>query len=155
MTPVATLVTGAPCSGKSTYVDRCRQPGDLVVCFDQLIMALGGDEDHHHPGLLKGYAFEARDAVVRRWVYKRDIPLWVINTAPRRRDREKYIKIGFRVVTMDADEKTCMARARAERPADWLEYVHRYFEQYEPPLTTDPVTASSDARPLASVSRRW
>ncbi len=155
MTPTATLVTGPPCSGKNTYVARCKQPGDLVVDFDALIMALGGDESHNHPGLLKGYAFEARDAVIRRWAYKRDTDVWVIGTCPRRSDREKFTRQGFRVVTMDADEKTCVQRARAERPVEWLEYVHRYFQQYEAPLDSEGVLSASDVPPIASVSRRW
>ena len=155
MTATATLVCGPPCGGKNTYVDRCRQPGDLVVDFDALIRALGGDESHNHPTELKGYAFEARDAVIRRWVYKRDTDIWVIGTCPRRRDREKFTRQGFRVVTMDTDEKTCMIRARAERPYEWIEYVHRYFVQYEAPLDTESVLPASDAPPISAVSRRW
>lgn len=155
MTATATLITGAPCSGKNTWVDRCRQPGDLVVDFDALILALGGDESHNHPQELKGYAFEARDAVIRRWAYKRDTDIWVIGTCPKRSDREKFTRQGFRVVTMDADEKTCMRRARAERPVAWQEYVHRYFQQYEAPLSPDDVLSAADVPPLSSVSRRW
>lgn len=155
MTAMATLVTGAPCSGKNTYVNRCRQPGDLVVDFDALIMAIGGDETHNHPQELKGYAFEARDAVIRRWAYRRDTDIWVIGTCPRRKDREKFTKLGFRVITMDASEKTCMTRARAERPLEWQEYVHRYFVQYEAPVETDHVLSAADVPPVASVSRRW
>jgi hypothetical protein len=126
-----------------------------VVCFDQIIMAIGGDESHNHPESLKKYAFEARDAVVRRWTGKRDVDIWVIGTCPKRSDRDKFVKWGFRVVTMDADEKTCIRRAREERPSAWAEYVHRYFRQYEPPLSTDEVLSASDVPPLASLSRRW
>lgn len=126
-----------------------------MVDFDALIMALGGDESHNHPQELKGYAFEARDAVIRRWTYKRDTDIWVIGTCPKRSDREKFTRQGFRVVTMDADEKTCMRRARAERPVAWQEYVHRYFIQYEAPLAAEDVLSAADVPPLSSVSRRW
>lgn len=152
---MATLVTGAPCSGKNTYVSRCKQPGDLVIDFDALIMALGGDVSHNHPQLLKGYAFEARDAVIRRYIARRDTDIWVIGTAPRRRDRDKFIRRGFRVVTMEADMATCLQRARDERPVEWQEYVRRYFKQYEPPLTKDQVVSITETPPRASVSRRW
>ena len=126
-----------------------------MVDFDALIMALGGDESHNHPQLLKGYAFEARDAVIRRWAYKRDTDIWVIGTCPRRSDREKFTKQGFRVVTMDTPKSVCMDRARAERPGEWQEYVHRYFVQYEEPVGAEHVLPSTTLPPVASVSRRW
>lgn len=152
----ATLVTGAPCSGKNTYVDQHRRPGDLVVDYDALMMALSGGQLHQHSREIRSYAYDARDAVIRRWIRKRDTSIWVINSAPKRSMRAYYRGQGFDVITMEATEETCLARARAERPPQWQDYVRRYFREYE----SDLVAAALDAvealsAPSSDNSRRW
>jgi len=156
---IATLVTGAPCSGKNTYVDQNKQPGDLVVDYDAIMAVLSGHDVHQHSAAIRSYAYDARDAVIKRWMRKRDLSIWVINSAPKRSMREYYRGQGFVVVTMDAGLETCLARARAERPAAWQEYVRRYFREYEP----DPSPAYELAEELVDAlkppgtenSRRW
>ncbi len=152
----ATLVCGAPCSGKNTYVEQHRRPGDLVVDYDALMAALSGGQLHDHSREIRSYAFDARDAVVRRWMRKRDTSVWVINSAAKRKMREYYRGQGFTVVTMSAGLETCLARARAERPPAWQDYVRRYFKDYE----SDLVAAALDAvetlsAPSSDNSRRW
>lgn len=155
----AVLVTGSPCSGKNTYVSRHARPGDLVVDYDAIMIALSGHPSHQHEAALKRYVYEARDAVVRTWMKRRDVAIWVINSAPKRSLREHYRRQGFTVVTMDAGESTCLARARAERPAAWQEYVRRYFREYEPDVSPAYALAEElvDAlkAPEAENSRRW
>lgn len=153
MTVTATLVAGPPCSGKNYYVAHHKDTGDLVVDFDALMYAVGGDDYYSHPAALKRYVYEARDAVLRTWLGRKDVDLWVVLGAPKRADREWYARRGFRVVVMDADRATCLRRARLERPRLWQQYVANYFTAFEAPPVTDPVPAG--APPLASVSRRW
>lgn len=128
------LVAGPPCSGKNRYVDEHRRPGDLVIDFDALITALGGSGSHDQPEQLKRYAFEARDAVMAAYELRRDVDVWVILGAPRRRDRDKFLRRGYRVVVLDTDMDTCLARARAERPPEWQDYVRNWFSRFEPDL---------------------
>jgi predicted kinase len=155
----ATLVTGAPCSGKNTYVDQHRKEGDLVVDYDALMMALSGGQLHQHSREIRSYAYDARDAVLRRWMRKRDTSIWVINSAPKRSMRDYYRGQGFEIVTMTAGLEACLARARAERPPAWQEYVRRYFRDYEPDrsavyeLAEELVDALKP--PDAENSRRW
>jgi len=155
----ATLITGSPCSGKNTYVSQHARPGDLIVDYDAIMMALSGHDSHQHSAALKGYVYDARDAVIKRWMRKRDIPIWVINSAPKRSLREHYRRQGFTVVTMDASLETCLSRARAERPRTWQDYVRRYFREYEPDVSPAYELAEElvDAlkAPEAENSRRW
>lgn len=147
----ATLVTGSPCSGKNVYVDQHRRPGDLVVDYDALMTALCGQETHQHNTELKRYVYEARDAVVRTWMKRRDVDIWVINSAAKRSMREYYRAQGFEIVTMTAGLETCLSRARAERPREWQDFVRRYFREYERDEAPQPVPAV----PSADNSRRW
>jgi predicted kinase len=155
----ATLVTGAPCSGKNTYVAQHIQPGDLLVDYDAIMSALSGHDSHQHSAALKRYVYDARNAVVKTWMKRRDVPVWVINSAPKRSLREHYRNQGFDVVTMSAGLETCLARARAERPPAWQEYVRRYFREYEPDRS--PVYALAEELvdalrpPETENSRRW
>lgn len=155
----ATLVTGSPCSGKNTYVSQHARPGDLVVDYDAIMIALSGHPSHQHEESLKRYVYEARDAVVRTWMKRRDVSIWVINSAPKRSLREHYRRQGFDVVTMSATLETCLSRARAERPRAWQDYVRRYFREYEPDVSPAYALAEElvDAlkAPEAENSRRW
>ena len=40
------VITGAPCSGKSTYIKEHKGKGDLVVDYDEIAFCLGSDESH-------------------------------------------------------------------------------------------------------------
>lgn len=130
-------------------------PGDLVIDYDALMAALSGQDVHDHEAALKPYVYEARDRVLRKWELSKDVDLWLIYGAPKRADRDRYARHGFRVVIMDTDERTCMRRARDERPEGWWKFVHRWFRDYEPPLTTDQIERASDEPAPPHVSRRW
>lgn len=151
----ATLVAGPPCSGKTTFVNKRRKPGDLVVDYDAIMAALTGEAVHEHREEVKRYVYEARDAVLRRWRNRRDVDLWVTATAPTRKDRERYERYGFRVIILDTDERTCVQRALDERPREWVAYIHRWFQEYESPAPAEQVTHQEDIPPAAHVSRRW
>jgi predicted kinase len=149
-----TLVTGAPCSGKNLYVARHKRPGDLVVDFDALMCALGGDEEHYHAPSIKPYVFAARDAVLELYARRRDVDAWVIKCAPKAAEREAFALKGFRVVVLDTPQDVCLKRAAAERPREWLRHVYRHFEAFEPGGARERVQEAEPAR-LPSTSGRW
>ncbi len=151
----ATLVAGPPCSGKNQYVRDHMRPGDLIVDYDAIMAALSGQDVHDHVRDLRPYVYHARDKVIEKWLTRKDTDLWLIYGAPKRSDREYYVRRGFRVVLLDTDERTCVRRAKAGRPDGWWKYVHRWFSEFEPPLPVDDVQQASDTPPLAHVSRRW
>lgn len=129
---VTVLVWGPPCAGKNTYVAQHRSPGDLVVDFDAMIAALGGDGDHDQPGVLKPFAFDCIDTVLKRLGSGNHVVgrAWVISSAPTRVDRDPY-RAG-KLVGLVPDIEVCKARAERERPAAWLEYIDNWFAKYEP-----------------------
>ncbi|MCX4686775.1 HNH endonuclease [Kitasatospora purpeofusca] len=125
------LVCGPPCSGKSTYVDQHRAPGDLVVDWDTLAQALGSPHPWDHPRPLTPFVAEARDAVLARLGRRHDVArAWVIATAPRAQDRRRLAP-GAHLVLLAVPEPECAARARrAGRPAWTLEAIETWWRTY-------------------------
>lgn len=130
--PLITLVAGPPTAGKNTYVTKNKRPGDLVVDLDALWTALGGAGSHDQPEALRPYVLDARDVVMERLWRIRDVDAWVIATAPEAAMRQTFRNRGARVVLVMAEEPVCMARAEAERPAAWSDYVGHWFDRYQP-----------------------
>lgn len=133
MTGIVTLICGPPCSGKSRYIREHSQPGDLLIDFDSIMAALSGDEHHQHHEHLRPLAFDARDAILKRlWSGRHEIErAWYIVSAPTEKDRRYYRLHGCRIVMMMADRDTLRARAQAERPTAWLNYIDQWLDTYD------------------------
>lgn len=122
------IITGAPCSGKSTFVENHRDPDDLVVDFDKIATALGSVKEHDATGLIREAAFAARDAVIETALKAQDATAWIIHTYPTERQLARYEEAGAEVIHLDTDRETCLARAEADnRPETTIEGINRYF----------------------------
>lgn len=123
-----TLVTGPPCSGKTTYVAQHRQPGDIVLDYDAIAQALGSGDTHDHPKSIHPYALHVIDAVLDR--HARDVrhtKLWLIKCDPAKRD----IALAGSRVTLNATAEGCKRRAtEAGRPKRWLALIDAWFERH-------------------------
>jgi len=155
LTGRATLVAGPPCGGKNTYVRQHMAPGDLIVDYDAIMAALSGQDMHDHYRELRPYVCHVRDHLVDKWMSRKDVDLWLIGGCPKRRDREYFARRGFAVVMIDTDRRTCLRRAKEERPGEWWQFVERWFNDYEAPGPAERVEQRDTAPPLARVSRRW
>ena len=114
------VVTGAPCSGKTTYVREHRAEGDPVVDFDAIAYAMGaeGTQDANRDGY--ALAAVARAAAIDRLVAaapKRDC--WIIACRPSESDRERFEEAGFEFVTCDPGIETCLERAQEDGRPEW------------------------------------
>lgn len=131
-----TLIAGPPCGGKSTYLLKHAAPGDLVVDYDALAVALQpAGTSHGHVEAHKYFIWEARDAVLERLrLGSHGVRnAWVIASAPKRKDRERYRhRYGARVVVVMSPEEVCLRRAMGERPDDWYAHARGWFDSYEP-----------------------
>ena len=121
------LVTGPPCSGKSTYVSEHAQHGDVVIDYDALAVALGSRHSHDHPEVLRPVvlaawlaALSAAETSVRR--------VWVIRGFPEPRD----LTAASRVVRLDVPADECKRRAAAERPDSWPDLIDKWWARYGP-----------------------
>lgn len=131
------IVCGAPCSGKTTFVNENMSVGDLIVDIDSIYQAISGQERYVKPQGL--YPFV--DAVMRE--LKAQIKMmskgtaWVIvgkeaATAKQRQDLANELRGA--IILMDADKQTCLERLH-ENPQTrdiqmWSRFIDEYFERF-------------------------
>ena len=125
-----TVVTGPPCSGKTTYVNGHAQPGDLIVDWDVLAVALTGTR--RPTGDLSRFVADARDAVLAKAATGTiDVDVWVVTTEQGDRLSALASRLGAKVHTMDTDMETCLTRLREDPDGRDVAYatdgIHRWF----------------------------
>ena len=124
-----TVVTGPPCSGKTTWVRDHAQAGDVVVDLDQLGLALTvGVEHHAYPPAVRRVAIHARRAAVSAAIaeHHRGASVWVVHSRPTSAQRAMYRRNGGRLVVMAESMRVLVDRAQAERPAWVLDLLARW-----------------------------
>lgn len=120
-----TVVTGPPCSGKSTYARQSHKPGDILIDFDLIAQALGSPAPHDHPDHVRWVARAARRAAIEAAIvqHHRGATVWIVQTTIGRSDAQRYASANAEIVTLTAEPDVLHARAEAERPAKWHELI--------------------------------
>ena len=122
-----TLVWGPPCAGKTTYVLEHKQPGDVVIDYDTLAVALGSPHTHDHPDHLRPIVLATWMAAIHE-AERQPVALWLIKTSPTAADKTK----ATRHILMPTTREECEARARRERPDSWLQLIANWYTRYDP-----------------------
>lgn len=137
--PQVVAVCGPPGSGKTRYVHEHKERGDLVLDLDAIVMALSGLPMYDKPRAILPFAWEARDAVLRRLEQPSDLTrAWIIAGAPRATTREEFTqRLGARVIVLEVAAEECMRRIRQDErrwqaAAEWEDIVAAWWEDYEP-----------------------
>lgn len=132
-----TVVCGAPCSGKSTYVDQRRAASDLVIDLDRIIADQTGHDLHATPP--SGRMRVLRDALRTRndllYSLSRDrthTRAWLVVSAPTYTARSQWhAMLDADVVLIHSDPRTCHSRADARPyPAETHRAIDRWFSRY-------------------------
>lgn len=127
-TNVITLVCGPPGSGKTTYVNEHRAPGDIIWDFDLIMQAITGAEIHHTPALAVPYAVAMRDAFLQEAKKPRSHQIWIVQACPTIAERRQFAReFGASVVLMDTSEQACIERVRDRGPG-WPDMVAAWFK---------------------------
>jgi predicted kinase len=129
------VVTGAPASGKSTWVETCRGPDDLIIDLDEIGSQMAGCAvGHHWPRELLERALRQRNALLAAlgqagctWPRA-----WFIVSEPLPRWREWWEATlePERIVVMDTPMSECVRRAKGDR--ERVAVIMRHFAQYRP-----------------------
>ena len=136
------LVYGAPCSGKSTFVNNNMCAGDLVIDIDSIWECLSNRPRYEKPGRLKSIVFKVRNELLDCVKYR--LGKWdncyVIGGYPLQNERERLGReLGAREVFIDVPEEECLRRlneAEDGRDKDsWAQYIRDWFDKYNPPST--------------------
>lgn len=124
-----TVVTGAPCSGKTMYVTQHARPDDITVDFDHIAQALGSQVDHGHSDHIASMTSRVWYTAVCEAIacHHRGYRAWVIDSAPTASRRKQYEAAGARTVTCSATPQELHARADGNRPPSWHARIDQWF----------------------------
>lgn len=132
-------VYGAPCSGKSTYVQTVKGNSDLVVDMDLIWQCVTGGELYVKPPALKTNAFMVRDALfdaIKRRAGKWE-RAWIITGGAVRGARDRQIQeFSAEPIFIPCDRLTCLQRLENDqkRPKaikdEWRQYIDEWFDAY-------------------------
>lgn len=129
------VVTGPPCSGKTTHVREHAGPLDVVIDLDQIAHALGyptpqvdWSEDTPHPARVA--AMRARASLVKAALDAGfGAPcVWIIDTQPSAVAAARYVNAGAEVFRVDPGPDVCHQRATDDaRPAATHDQIDRWY----------------------------
>lgn len=130
------IVYGAPCAGKSTWVNSVANSGDIILDIDRLWAAIraGRCGAWEKPSELKQNVFALRDLMLDmistrrgRWECA-----YIIGGYPYENEREQLAAtVGAdKVVFIDTPKEVCLERAKLKAP-EWETYIETWFERAE------------------------
>ena len=135
------LVYGAPLSGKSTYVNEVRQPGDLILDIDSIWQCVSGCKRYVKPPRLNSVVFGIRDYLLQCIKYRRGKwqCAYIIGGYPLISERERLCKeLGAQEVFIECEREECINRLLqcndGRDMEEWIKYIDGWFEKYIPPL---------------------
>ena len=115
------VITGPPCSGKSTYIREHAAPGDLIVDYDDIVEALGGKR-YEADGLIRDAAVAARKSAIMS-AMGGETDAWIVDTV----HKEKFSE-DEEVIELDPGQDICIERAKAdERPQSTFDGIEAWY----------------------------
>ena len=131
-------VYGAPCSGKSTFVQTVKGNSDLIIDIDLIWQALNGGNKYEKPDSLKSAVFAVRDLLFEK--AKQRAGTWqrcyIIEGGAGKAERERRINaLGAEPIFVQATKEQCVNNLmqddeRIEFREQWLDYIEKWFDVY-------------------------
>lgn len=131
------LVFGAPCSGKTTFVNNNMLKGDIVLDIDSIWEALSAQERYTKPYQIKQIVLRVRDLIIDSIKYRLGdwANAYIIGGYPLKSERERLIKeLCAEEIFIDCTKEECMNRLRNSDKRDyreWSKYIDDWFNVYE------------------------
>lgn len=111
-----TVVTGPPCSGKTTYIRQRAVAGDIVIDLDAIARTLGSPDTHDHPPTILAVAAAARHGAITEAIrqhHRRGVTVWIVDASPSTTRQVQYDRAGATIVRLSADRAELHRRATA------------------------------------------
>lgn len=133
------LVYGAPCSGKTTWVNDVAECDDLILEIDRLWNAVRADKcgQYEKPNEIKSNVFALRDCLldtirVRRGKWRN---AYIIGGYPLQGERERLAdSVGAnKIIFIDTPQDVCIERAKIKNEK-LIDFVNDWFTKYTPPV---------------------
>lgn len=131
------IVYGAPCSGKSSYVNQVATFGDLIVDLDAIYQAISGCQLHYRPNNLKRNALDVRDCLIEQIRLRKGNwhDAYIIGGYPRKLQREQLAtKLGAELVFIESSREQAKLNAQlflGTQAQEWCEFIDRWFDSFE------------------------
>ena len=133
-------VYGAPCSGKTTFVNGVKGNSDIICDMDNIWQCITGGARYEKPNALKTNAFEVQRCILD--MIKRRVGNWerayIIDGGAAKTPRNNRIALlGAEPIFIDTDKETCLKRLATdnnrtqEQKAEWTQYINKWFEEYQ------------------------
>lgn len=133
-------VWGAPCSGKTTFVNEIKGNSDLVVDIDNIWQAVTGGKRYFKPNALKTNVFAIRDLLldqIRTRAGKWE-KAYVIEGGALKGERIRRIAfLQAEDIFIDTDKMTCLKRLASdgtrtlEQKKEWEQYIIQWFKDFQ------------------------
>ena len=130
-------VYGAPCSGKSSYVESIKGNSDIVADIDLIWAAITGGQKYFKPDALKTYAFQLYTAVLdqiktRAGKWER---AYIVTGGAHKGQRERQLaELGAEPIFIDTPKEVCLQRLNGDTQRDvtqWAGYIDEWFSVYQ------------------------
>lgn len=139
------LITGAPCSGKTSFARERMQAGDLIIDIDDIWQQVSGQPRYTKPDSLKPLVFATRDEQedkvrTRAGTWRN---AFIIKGLPLSMDRKRAAeRLGAEVITIDTPKEECLARLQrnpnGRNVAEYEKLINNYFSMYIPDVVQEP-----------------
>lgn len=131
------LVYGAPCSGKTTFVEQIAERGDLIVDINEISRAISGCTLYDKPEKLNRQVYAIRDLLIDQirtrtgqWT-----TAFIVGGYPHKLQREQLAeKVGAELVYIDVTSEEAILRAKASRGVmarQYESYIEKWFLEYQ------------------------
>lgn len=134
------IITGSPCSGKTSFVKERIQEGDIVLDIDDLWQLISGQPRYIKPNQLKPIVFNLRQQLKDNIAM--GVGTWrnayIIESLPyatdRKREVERYKAHNVELITMEATREECLQRLHANPNGRdikaYEQYINDYYDNY-------------------------
>jgi|TARA_B110000503_G_scaffold143447_1_gene244931 predicted kinase len=129
------IVTGPPCSGKSTHVRNNAATNDIIIDMDKIALSVlpEGTLEFSYDDKVRSVAVAARKAAIKEAVFQMKgenrRSLWIIHTDPTRDQRASYRAINGRVIEINPGKEVCIERLK-ERPIEVQDVTRKVIDKY-------------------------
>lgn len=128
------VITGSPCSGKTTFVRERMSAGDVILDIDDIWQQVSGQARYVKPNSLKPIVFSVFNTIEEQ--IKMRAGTWyqafIVKSLPLKMDRERYAQQvnADEVIIMDTSKEECLDRLHANPQGRSLSEYETYINQY-------------------------
>ena len=113
------VISGPPCSGKSTYIKQNAKSGSIVIDMDRIALALTTEDIEHHAysKAIKSLAITTRKTAIKKALtLGAVVDVFIIDTEPSQESKAMYSWYKAKHVTLSPPIDEVMRRIEENRP---------------------------------------